>query len=175
MSEVAVTDRSSRLVYRFPAPEVTLSSAGAGAGQRGRVEILDGDETSLSKGHQFNRKTATQHLASVCCSPPEPQWCGCHHRSHLAVPGHSRAEPRLDRLRRGLREVQHRADAARRQGPLPKALRGEIQNFTGISDPYEEPLSPEVVVDTGGIVESLKIVACLGKLPPAGARCGRGS
>ena len=34
------------------------------------------------------------------------------------------------------------------KGLYQKALRGEIQNFTGISDPYEEPLNPEVVVDT---------------------------
>jgi adenylyl-sulfate kinase len=34
------------------------------------------------------------------------------------------------------------------KGLYEKAIRGEIQNFTGISDPYEEPLSPEVVVDT---------------------------
>ena len=29
-----------------------------------------------------------------------------------------------------------------------KALAGEIENFTGISDPYEVPLSPEVKVQT---------------------------
>jgi adenylylsulfate kinase len=29
-----------------------------------------------------------------------------------------------------------------------KALAGEIKNFTGVSDPYEEPLNPEVVVET---------------------------
>ena len=34
------------------------------------------------------------------------------------------------------------------KGLYQKALRGEIQNFTGISDPYEEPLHPDVVVDT---------------------------
>jgi adenylyl-sulfate kinase len=34
------------------------------------------------------------------------------------------------------------------KGLYEKALRGEIANFTGVSDPYEEPLSPEVVVDT---------------------------
>ncbi len=34
------------------------------------------------------------------------------------------------------------------KGLYQKALRGEIQNFTGISDPYEEPLNPDVVVDT---------------------------
>ena len=34
------------------------------------------------------------------------------------------------------------------KGLYEKALRGEIANFTGVSDPYEEPLNPEVVVDT---------------------------
>jgi adenylylsulfate kinase len=34
------------------------------------------------------------------------------------------------------------------KGLYQRALRGEIPNFTGISDPYEEPLSPEIVLHT---------------------------
>ncbi|RLG89938.1 MAG: adenylyl-sulfate kinase [Thermoprotei archaeon] len=34
------------------------------------------------------------------------------------------------------------------KGLYKKALRGEIKHFTGISDPYEEPLNPEITVDT---------------------------
>jgi adenylylsulfate kinase len=34
------------------------------------------------------------------------------------------------------------------KGLYKKALAGEIKNFTGVSDPYEEPLNPEVVVHT---------------------------
>jgi adenylyl-sulfate kinase len=34
------------------------------------------------------------------------------------------------------------------KGLYKKALIGEITNMTGIQDPYEEPLNPEVVVDT---------------------------
>lgn len=34
------------------------------------------------------------------------------------------------------------------KGLYAKALRGEIANFTGVSDPYEPPLNPEVVVET---------------------------
>ena len=34
------------------------------------------------------------------------------------------------------------------KGLYKKALRGEIKHFTGISDPYEEPLNPELVLDT---------------------------
>lgn len=35
------------------------------------------------------------------------------------------------------------------KGLYARALRGEIAHFTGLSDPYEEPLHPELVVDTG--------------------------
>jgi len=34
------------------------------------------------------------------------------------------------------------------KGLYEKALRGEIANFTGVSDPYEEPERPEVLIDT---------------------------
>ena len=34
------------------------------------------------------------------------------------------------------------------KGLYKKALAGEIANFTGVSDPYEAPLNPEVVVRT---------------------------
>ena len=34
------------------------------------------------------------------------------------------------------------------KGMYAKALRGEISNFTGISDPYEEPLNPEITLYT---------------------------
>lgn len=46
------------------------------------------------------------------------------------------------------------------KGLYKKARAGEIQNFTGISDPYEEPESPELVLHTdtqpvGASVESV--------------------
>ena len=34
------------------------------------------------------------------------------------------------------------------KGLYKKALRGEIKNFTGVDDPYESPLAPEVTVET---------------------------
>ena len=34
------------------------------------------------------------------------------------------------------------------RGMYKKALAGEIHNFTGISDPYEEPLHPEVLIES---------------------------
>lgn len=58
------------------------------------------------------------------------------------------------------------------KGLYAKALRGEITDFTGIQDPYEEPDSPTLLVDTSSsspeesareLVEGLKR---LGRLPP---------
>jgi len=34
------------------------------------------------------------------------------------------------------------------KGMYAKAIRGEIKEFTGISDPYEEPPNPELIIET---------------------------
>lgn len=34
------------------------------------------------------------------------------------------------------------------KGLYKKALSGEVKHFTGVDDPYEEPLSPEIIVQT---------------------------
>jgi adenylylsulfate kinase len=34
------------------------------------------------------------------------------------------------------------------KGLYARALSGEVKHFTGISDPYEEPLSPDIIVDS---------------------------
>ena len=41
-------------------------------------------------------------------------------------------------------------ECARRdvKGLYEKAFRGEIKEFTGVSDPYEEPVDPELRIDT---------------------------
>jgi len=57
------------------------------------------------------------------------------------------------------------------KGLYRKALAGEIANFTGISDPYEEPLSAEVVCDTAretpaeSLAKILEALERLGHLP----------
>ena len=57
------------------------------------------------------------------------------------------------------------------KGLYARALAGEIPEFTGISDPYEEPVSPELRIDTTqhDPEESARIV--LAKLEELGA-CG---
>ena len=45
-----------------------------------------------------------------------------------------------------LEECERRDD----KGLYAKARRGEIENFTGISDPYEPPIEPEIKLETLG-------------------------
>lgn len=46
------------------------------------------------------------------------------------------------------------------KGLYEKAIKGEIPEFTGISDPYEEPLNPEITVysDRQQVGESLAVI-----------------
>ena len=37
------------------------------------------------------------------------------------------------------------------KGLYAKARKGEIKQFTGIDDPYEEPVKPEIIIDTSNI------------------------
>jgi adenylyl-sulfate kinase len=59
------------------------------------------------------------------------------------------------------------------KGLYVKALAGEIKNFTGVSDPYEPPEDPDVMIDSGTetIEESLgkvlRKLEQLGYVPPA--------
>ena len=50
------------------------------------------------------------------------------------------------------------------KGLYEKALSGEIPNFTGISDPYEEPPHPDIVVDTSVETPQQSIAKIIGKL-----------
>ena len=53
------------------------------------------------------------------------------------------------------------------KGLYKKALAGEIAQFTGVSDVYEHPLNPEIVVETANETPSEsahKIMACLEEL-----------
>jgi adenylyl-sulfate kinase len=63
------------------------------------------------------------------------------------------------------------------KGMYEKALRGEIKNFTGVSDPYEPPESPEVIADTGTEDVDTSVGNILSKLEEMGyvpATDGRG-
>lgn len=118
------------------------------------VEVLDGDvvRTNLSKGLGFSkedRDTNIKRIAFVC------KLLSTNGVAAIAAAISPYREIR-DYARKDIGnfvevfvkcplEVCIERDM---KGLYQKALRGEIQNFTGISDPYEEPLNPEVVIET---------------------------
>jgi adenylyl-sulfate kinase len=59
------------------------------------------------------------------------------------------------------------------KGLYEKALKGEIKNFTGVSDPYEAPLNADVVVDsekedlTESVAKVMSRLESLGYVPVA--------
>ena len=59
------------------------------------------------------------------------------------------------------------------KGLYRKALAGEIRNYTGVDDPYEEPLKPEVTLETDretpeqSVMKIIQKLEVLGYLPPA--------
>ena len=55
-----------------------------------------------------------------------------------------------------------------RKGLYAKARAGIIKEFTGISDPYEEPVNPEMVIDTRALTPDLAAHRILVKLESLG-------
>ena len=54
------------------------------------------------------------------------------------------------------------------KGMYKKAIAGEMKNFTGISDPYEAPLNPEIVIQTQKESEQESAARILGSLERMG-------
>jgi adenylyl-sulfate kinase len=120
-----------------------------------RVEILDGDEirTNLSKGLGFSKEDRDTNIrrigyvarllsrngviAITAAISPYREVRDEVRRAHEARFVEIYVECSLDEL--------VRRDS---KGLYAKALAGEIKNFTGVSDPYEPPISPEIVVHT---------------------------
>jgi adenylylsulfate kinase len=61
-------------------------------------------------------------------------------------------------------------ECARRdvKGLYEKAFAGEITGFTGVDDPYEEPVNPELVLDTEELSAEEAAAAVLAKLEELG-------
>jgi adenylyl-sulfate kinase len=126
--------------------------------QRGYlVDHLDGDvvRQRLSKGLGFSKEDRDENISRIA-------WVASRLARAGAVVVVSAISP-YEEMRRAARDIAaehgrfvevHVAtplDECRRRDPkglYARAERGELANFTGISDPYEEPLSPEVRVDT---------------------------
>jgi adenylyl-sulfate kinase len=119
-----------------------------------RVERLDGDELRkhLSKGLGFSREDRDENIRRI------GYVARLLSRNRVIVIAAAISPYRAVRLemRQSIENfVEVHVDcpldvliARDAKGLYQKALRGEIAHFTGISDPYEPPLNPELVVDT---------------------------
>jgi adenylylsulfate kinase len=131
------------------------------------VELLDGDvvRTNLSKGLGFSkedRDTNIRRIGFVCNLLTRNGVIAI--ASAISPYRDIRDEVRQD-IGENFIEVFAECpldELVKRdvKGLYEKAIRGEIKNFTGVSDPYEEPLKPEVVLHTAveAIEESLRKV-----------------
>src|SRR5215472_4449507 len=123
--------------------------------ERGRhAEVLDGDEvrTNLSKGLGFSKEDRDTNIRRIgYVARLLARGGGAAITAAISPYREIRDEIRAQTpnfvevfVRCSLDELVRR-DV---KGLYRKAIAGEIPNFTGVSDPYEEPLRPEVVVDS---------------------------
>jgi adenylylsulfate kinase len=119
-----------------------------------KVELLDGDvvRTHLSKGLTFSKEDRDINIRRI-------GWVAdlvARHGGVALVAAISPFRDVRDEIKRtynNVVEVYVNAsveECAKRdvKGLYARALKGEIPNFTGVSDPYEPPLTPEVELKT---------------------------
>jgi adenylyl-sulfate kinase len=122
------------------------------------VEVLDGDEvrTNLSKGLGFSKEDRDTNIRRIGYV--------CRLLSRNGVGAVSAAISPYSAIRDEVRRAVEQDGAefvevfvkcpiailAERdvKGLYKRALAGELKGFTGVSDPYEEPLVPDIVVET---------------------------
>ena len=118
------------------------------------VEILDGDEvrTNLSKGLGFSkedRDTNIKRIGYVCklLSRSGVVAISAAISPYREIRDYNRTqiENFIEIYVKCSLEKLVERDV---KGLYRKALAGEIKNFTGVSDPYEEPLNAEIVVES---------------------------
>lgn len=121
-----------------------------------RIEVLDGDEvrTHLSKGLSFSREDRDTNVRRIGFVARLLARNGVIAVTAAISPyADIRAEVRAQAEADGVPFVEVYVSCpievlAERdvKGLYKRALAGEIENFTGISDPYEPPSNPEVTV-----------------------------
>jgi adenylyl-sulfate kinase len=121
-----------------------------------RVEVLDGDvvRTHLSKGLGFSKEDRDTNILRI-------GWV-CEVLSRNDVVAIAAAISPYRNIRDEIRANIGRFVEVYVEAPLDvlaerdvkglyrKAMAGEIKNFTGVNDPYEPPLNPEVVCYSDG-------------------------
>ncbi len=135
-----------------------------------KVELLDGDvvRTHLSSGLSFSREDRDTNVARI------------------AFVAHLLARNGVTVLVAAISPFRGPRDDARRligdfvevyvappiascierdvKGLYKKAIAGEIAHFTGVSDPYEPPLAPEITLDTSVLAVDEGIAAIVRNL-----------
>jgi adenylylsulfate kinase len=128
------------------------------ADEGGRVQVLDGDEVRpyLSAGLGYSRDDRDINVRRI-------GWVARLLASHgvivlvpvIAPYADSRQSVRDDHVAAGVPFAEifvstplHVAEARDVKGLYARARRGEIAAMTGVDDPYEEPRSAELVLDT---------------------------
>ncbi len=119
-----------------------------------RVEVLDGDvvRTNLSKGLGFSKEDRDTNIRRIgfVCELLSRNGVGA--IAAAISPYRSIRDELRARIPNFVEVYTHcpldvlvERDV---KGLYKKALAGEIGQFTGVSDPYEPPFSPEVVIDS---------------------------
>jgi adenylylsulfate kinase len=139
-----------------------------------KVEVLDGDvvRTNLSKGLGFSREDRDTNIARVA-------WVAhllARNGVFVVVAAISPFRATRDAARKTIGDFVevHVAppldECIKRdvKGLYAKAIAGEIAEFTGISDPYEAPLTPEVSIDTSTTSVEQGVDRIVGKLRELG-------
>ena len=146
-----------------------------------RVSLLDGDVIRhlLSAGLTFSREDRDLNIARIGFVAAE---IARHGGIAICAPIAPFAQARA-RVREMVSEVGdflliHVAtpvevcEARDRKGLYAKARAGLIGQFTGISDPYEEPLDADLVIDTSLLTEQEAVAAVLRLLTSGGWLAG---
>src|SRR5215210_200459 len=139
------------------------------------TELLDGDvvRTSISKGLGFTREDRDENvrrIGYVCHWLTEAK--GVVAIAAFISPYRAVRDELRERIGRFVEVyVECPIDALVDRdvkGLYKKALAGEIQNFTGVSDPYEPPQDPEIVVRTSEQTPEESAAAIVARLESLG-------
>jgi adenylylsulfate kinase len=119
-----------------------------------RVEVLDGDEvrTNLSKGLGFSKEDRDTNIRRIGYVARLLARNGVVAIS-AAISPYRDVRDEIRQQHERFYEVYVKCPLEKLverdvKGLYKKALAGELPHFTGVSDPYEEPLSPELIVET---------------------------
>jgi adenylylsulfate kinase len=125
-------------------------------GERGsRVEVLDGDvvRENLSKGLGFSKEDRDTNIRRIAFVADLLSRNGVPVITAAISPYREIRDEARELMGDRFIEVFVKASVevcAERdvKGLYEKAFKGEIKEFTGVSDPYEPPLNPELTLDT---------------------------